>query len=248
MIEQFNDIPLRDRIIVALDLPKDKALEVADKLEADALWVKVGMTLYGEGGPDIIKTLTDKGFKVFLDLKFHDIPHQVEGAARSAAATGASMLTLHGIGGSEMMKAAVKGATEGAKEAGLDKPIVLAVTVLTSSDESSLKETGIDSTVDEQVERLAKLAKEAGVDGVVCSVNEAAKMRELFGPNAYVVTPGVRPVGSPSDDQRRVATPAEAFEAGASHVVMGRPITFGPDPREAFEAIVLEADSNFTRP
>jgi len=231
---------MRERIIVALDTDAHTALALARTLQGKVEWLKVGMTLYYAEGPEIVTRLRDMGFKIFVDLKLHDIPHQVEGAAREISRLGASMFTVHAAGGREMMQAAVKGACESSTECGMDTPDVIAVTVLTSIDDATLTEIGVESSSAGQVERLAMLAKDAGVQGVVCSPLEAARMRELLGPEALVVTPGVRPAGSDAGDQSRIATPRAAVEAGASHLVIGRPITAAEEPGAAVERIIEE--------
>ena len=236
MLSDFRQLPKDERIIVAFDCDKARALELADQLAGAAKWVKIGMTLYYAEGPSIIQEMKNRGFKVFLDLKFHDIPHQVRGAARSAAATGADMLTMHAVGGLAMMQAGHEGALEGNP----CEPVTLGITVLTSMDAETLAATGVVRPVEEQVVSLAKQAREAGLTGVVASPREAAMLREALGPEAYIVTPGVRPAGSDIGDQSRVATPAQAFENGASHLVIGRPITGAENPRAAFEAIVAD--------
>lgn len=230
----FNSIPAAERIIVALDCDVDRALEIAQSLKGKASWLKVGMTLYYDQGPSIVKTFKDMGFKVFLDLKFFDIPHQVKGAAASACMSGADMITMHALGGSDMMKAAVEGIEELHLES---NPITLAVTVLTSMDQDDLSEIGVSCQVVDQVQALALLAQSSGVSGVVASPQEAPFLREKLGPDAYIVTPGVRPLGSSKGDQSRVTTPEQAFKNGASHIVIGRPITEQDNPAEAFEAI-----------
>lgn len=234
----FQDIPARERVITALDCSMAEALELADALEGSATWFKVGMTLFYAEGPSVIYELKRRGFKVFLDLKFHDIPHQVRGAALSAIENGADMITMHTVGGIEMMKAAREGAESAVADFGLDMPITLGITVLTSMDEASLAQTGVSRPLTQQVSALAAQAREAGLSGVVASPQEAAMLRAQLGPDAYIVTPGVRPAGSAIGDQKRVATPAEALAAGASHLVIGRPITQADDPAAAFEDIV----------
>jgi orotidine-5'-phosphate decarboxylase len=232
---------MRDRIIVALDQPDlAGALECARALVGHAAWVKVGMTLFYREGPAVVAAMRDLGFEVFVDLKLHDIPHQVEGAARSLGALGAGMLTVHASGGAAMIEAAVRGAREGAEAAGVRAPAVIAVTVLTSMDAETLRSVGVSDTAADQAAGLAALARTAGADGVVCSPREAADLRALLGPHALIVTPGVRPAGSDAGDQARIATPADALAAGASHLVIGRPITGAADPAAAFEAIVDE--------
>lgn len=229
----FTHIAPAERIIVALDCDRDTALEIADDLKGAATWMKVGLTLYLAEGASIITALKERGFKVFLDLKLHDIPHQVEGAAASIANLGADLLTVHTTGGVEMMRSALAGV--GKAE---EPPAVIGVTVLTSMSQENLAQIGVEKPVDQQVEALASLAQEAGLAGVVASPHEAARLRELLGPDAIIVTPGVRPVGSSTDDQSRVATPAQAIAAGASHIVIGRPITQAHDPLRAFNSIV----------
>lgn len=230
----------RDKIMVALDCDAERALELAHELEGHVSWLKVGMTLFYSEGPRIVEAMKRLGFKVFLDLKLHDIPHQVRGAARSAALTGADLITVHGLGSSAMVAAALEGVGEAAAETGSERARVIAVTVLTSMDEAALEEIGVDRPVKEEAARLASLAGGAGADGVVCSPQEASAMRKLLGEDALVVTPGVRPAGSALGDQSRVATPASAVTAGASHLVIGRPITGSIDPVAAVEAIVSE--------
>lgn len=215
----------RDSLIVALDMDAPAALKIASSLQGEVRWVKIGMTLYYSAGSGIVTEMRNMGFEVFLDLKFYDIPHQVEGAAREISRLGVSMITVHGSGGAEMMRAAVRGTAEGAQACGLSLPKVLAVPVLTSFSADALRETGVDRPVAKQVALLVDLARSAGVQGVVCSPHEAALARAALGPDACVVTPGVRAAGSPADDQARVATAEEALAAGASHVVIGRPIT-----------------------
>jgi len=231
---------IRDRLIVALDTDAHTALGLAQSLRGHVSWLKVGMTLYYSEGPEVVRRFADLGFRVFVDLKLHDIPHQVEGAAREIARTGAGMLTVHASGGRAMMEAAVRGACEASQECGLSTPDVLAVTVLTSMDEAALKDVGVLRSASEHVELLGTLARASGVQGVVCSPHEAAAMRDLLGSEALVVTPGVRIAGTDSDDQARVATPGEALAAGASHVVVGRPITGAANPAAAVETIFPE--------
>lgn len=238
MLSRFDETPRADRVIIALDCEADKALSIAYQLAGEATWVKVGMTLYYAYGTDLVRMLKARGYKVFLDLKFHDIPHQVQGAARSAAATGADMLTMHTVGGRDMMEAAQRGAVEGASEAGADVPATLGITVLTSMSQDNLHQVGIERPVESQVLAMAQLASESGISGVVASPREARSLRELLGPDAYIVTPGVRPAGAAMGDQTRVATPKDAFDSGASHIVVGRPITDASDPIAAFRQIV----------
>lgn len=243
MLSSFSEIPAKDRVIVALDCSAEEALELADKLSGKATWMKVGMTLYYAEGPSIVAALKARGFKVFLDLKFHDIPHQIEGAAAAATRSGADMLTMHAVGAVPMMKAAQRGAEAAAAELGTDTPITLGITVLTSMNEETLASTGVTRQLAEQVRAMAQLTKDAGISGVVASPQEASMLRELLGPEAYIVTPGVRPAGAALGDQSRVATPSRAFKDGASHIVVGRPITQAEDPVAAFEAIAAELEN-----
>lgn len=229
----------RDRVIVALDCGREEALALGEELKGRAQWVKIGMTLFYAEGPSIVTAFKERGFKVFLDLKVHDIPHQVRGAVRAAALTGADLITVHGLGSGPMLQAAREGAEEAAAVRG-ERPRVIAVTVLTSMDADALASIGVTDPVDVEASRLATLARESGLDGIVCSPREAEAMRALLGPDALIVTPGVRPAGSALGDQSRVATPAQAIAAGASHLVVGRPITAAEDPMAALEGIVAE--------
>lgn len=237
------DQEARERIIVAIDCGREEALSLTRSLSGHAKWLKVGMTLYYAEGPSIVREFRDLGFKVFLDLKFHDIPHQVRGAARSAACAGADLLSVHGLGSSAMLAAAREGVEQAAEELGRSRAKLVAITVLTSMDEKALEEIGITCRIPEEAARLASLATGSGIDGIVCSPQEAQAMRQLLGDDALIVTPGVRPAGAALGDQSRVATPAAAIAAGASHLVIGRPITSADDPVAAYEAIVSELSS-----
>ena len=231
-----------DRIIVALDCGMDRAIELADMLAGHAKWLKVGMTLFYQEGPAAVQAFKDRGFNVFVDLKLHDIPHQVRGAAKAVTLTGADMFTLHAGGGKAMMEAAVEGAREAVEgDPGLEMPSILAVTVLTSMDDETLASVGVPDAPADQVRRLGTLAAQAGVAGVVASPMESAMLREVLG-DKLIVTPGVRPAGSDVGDQSRVTTPAKAFANGSTHVVIGRPITQADDPAAAFDAIAAEVD------
>lgn len=232
---------MKDRIIVALDLQDGAAaIEMARTLVGTAGWVKVGMTLFYAEGPSIVRDLRALGFKVFVDLKLHDIPHQVEGACRMLTRAGADMFTVHAFGGRAMLQAAMSATTAAARKFGTVPPKVIAVTVLTSLDDAGLAAMGVRASAAEQVATLTALARDAGCDGVVCSPNEASAVREALGPDALVVTPGVRPTGDAVGDQARTATPAEAIAAGASHLVIGRPITGASDPAATARAIRKE--------
>jgi len=224
-----------DRLIVALDVPSaEAAMELACQLQGSCRWLKVGMELYYAAGNAVIEHLRERGFEVFLDLKLHDIPNTVAGAVRSVAGVGASLLTVHAGGGEQMLRAAAAAASAPGS------PRLLAVTVLTSMDAAELSAVGVTDTPAAQVLRLAQLARTVGIDGLVCSPEEVAVVRESMGPGALLVTPGIRPAGSAVGDQSRVATPAEAIAGGASMLVVGRPITQAPDPAKAAAAILDE--------
>ena len=231
-----------DRLIVALDVDTPaQALSLVEQLRSVAGMFKVGSQLFTLAGPQIVKDIVGSGARVFLDLKFHDIPHQVVGAARSATELGVSLFTLHASGGTDMMRRAVEAATETAERLGTTRPAVLAVTVLTSIDAETLTQIGVNSTPEESVLRLVKSAAQAGVDGVVASPQEAAQIRNVVSPEFLIVTPGIRPAAdNTTDDQRRVSTPAAALAAGASYLVVGRPITAAADPVAAAREIVAE--------
>lgn len=235
-------------VIVALDVPRVEALSLAHALRGRVQWLKVGMTLFYAEGPDIVVRLQELGFRIFLDLKLHDIPHQVEGAAAQVARLGVGMFTVHATGGEAMMRAAVDSSRRAAQESGMPAPSVLAVTVLTSTDNAGLESVGVGRSAAEQVELLARLADRAGVDGVVCSPREAAEMRMLLGENALVVTPGIRPSWAETGDQARIATPGAALAAGASHLVIGRPITAAPVPFQAVDRILADIEGELHDP
>ena len=231
-----------NRILVALDVDsRDKALALADTLRGTVAGYKIGKQLFTAEGPDVVRALTARGDRVFLDLKFHDIPNTVAGAVRSAMLTGAWMVNVHASGGSAMMRAAAQAAHDTAAKTGAPRPLVIGVTVLTSMDEAALAEVGTTRRVMEQVVHLARLAQAAGLDGVVASPKEIAAIRAACGPDFHIVTPGIRPAGQAgTDDQARTLTPAEAVAAGATYLVIGRPITAAGDPRAAAEAIAAE--------
>jgi orotidine-5'-phosphate decarboxylase len=234
-------LPANEKLIVALDVDTaEKALELVDQLREVAGMFKIGSTLFTAVGPQIVKEIIASGSRVFLDLKFHDIPHQVAGAARSAAELGVSLFTVHASGGPEMMKRAAEAVAEVAERTGAPRAAVLAISVLTSVDSAILAQIGVTESPAESVVRLVKLAKASGVDGVVASPQEVAAIRSAIAdPNFLVVTPGIRPART-EDDQRRVATPEAALAAGASYLVVGRPITAAPDPHAAARAIAAE--------
>lgn len=233
----LNESQARDAVIVALDCDRERALELAGLLEGKARWVKVGMTLFYRYGPSIVDEMRAHGLRVFLDLKVHDIPFQVKGAVCSAALTGADIISIHGLGSSAMIAAAREGADEAAETTGRDRIRLVAISILTSMDPASLAEVGIGGSVEDEVSRLASLSCAAGADGVVCSPREAAGLRALLGPDALIVTPGIRPAGSDAGDQVRISSPSAAIAAGSSKLVIGRPITHASDPRVALDAI-----------
>jgi orotidine-5'-phosphate decarboxylase len=224
----------RQRLIVALDVSSTAAAQkIVAAVGESALAYKVGMQLYTAEGPAIVRELVSSGRRVLLDLKYHDIPNTVGAAVREAAELGVSMLTVHASGGGKMLRAAVDAAR--AVDSDL---LVLAVTVLTSLDDPDLNTLGIRGSVLDQVLRVAALALSNGCGGVVASAHEAAALREEFGRDFVIVTPGVRPAGSVADDQARVVTPSEAIAAGASYIVVGRPITDARDPAAEARAIL----------
>jgi orotidine-5'-phosphate decarboxylase len=234
------------RIIVALDVETTtRALDLADQLRDAVAAVKVGSQLFTAAGPDIVARLVDRGHRVFLDLKYHDIPNTVASAATEAARLGVWLLDVHASGGAAMMRAARDAAHEAAAKAGVTPPLVIGITVLTSFDEATLGSIGVGRPVIEQVDALARLAQHAGLDGVVASPHEIARVRAACGPDFIVVTPGIRPTApagaARKDDQVRTLSAGDAIRAGASYIVVGRPIVAAPDPRAAAEALGKEA-------
>ena len=227
-------------ILVALDVESAaKAVELANLLRGSVGGFKIGKQLFTAAGPAMVRELTSRGDRVFLDLKFHDIPNTVAGAIQSAVSTGAWMVNVHCSGGSAMMKAAAAAATKAAAKDSQQRPLVIGVTVLTSMTDQALREIGIETPMLDQVVRLATLAKTSGLDGVVASPHEVRAIRKACGAGFELVTPGIRPADSQGkDDQARTMTPAEAVEAGATYLVIGRPITAAPDPRSAAEQIL----------
>jgi orotidine-5'-phosphate decarboxylase len=232
-----------DKLLVALDVDSaERAMQLADALKGIAGGVKVGSRLFTLEGPTLVRRLVDAGRRVFLDLKFHDIPNTVAQAVESAVRTGAWMINVHASGGAPMMQAAAKAAREAAARVGGAQPLVIAVTVLTSMDAATLADAGVSRPLAEQVLALARLTQHAGLDGVVASAQETADIRRACGPDFTIVTPGIRgaSAGAQKDDQARTMGPAEAVKAGASYVVVGRPIVAAPDPRAAADAIARE--------
>jgi len=233
----------KDRLIVALDVDtEEKAIKMLDKLENDVKFFKVGFELFSSCGPAIIKIIKEKDCDVFLDLKFHDIPNTVSKAAAAVTRLGVFMFNVHALGGYDMMKEAEEASRREAEKLGMTRPIVLAVTILTSMDENGLKKVGVNANIQSEVLRLAKLAKAAGLDGVVASPSEAKAIREEMGKDFLIVTPGVRPALSASYDQKRIATPEEAIKAGADYIVVGRPITEAKDPASSAQEILKEIE------
>lgn len=254
-----------DRIIIALDTPDEqKALDLVKLLRYKVSTFKVGLELFCSTGPSIVKKINDEGCRVFLDLKFHDIPNTVAGAVRAATSTGAFMFNIHASGGREMMRQAKeaidktydemqktiepgRGPQGTSKDLAImhppgqldtvQRPLIIAVTVLTSLDDQDLKDINITKSTLDQAVALACLAKECGLDGVVASPKEISAIRKTIGKDFVIVTPGVRPSWAAASDQKRVMTPAQALEAGADYIVIGRPVTAAPDPLEAIDKI-----------
>jgi orotidine-5'-phosphate decarboxylase len=230
-------VTAKERLIVALDVrTADEACALVDRLAGRAGMFKVGSQLFTAAGPQLVREIVGRGEKVFLDLKYHDIPHTVANAVAEASLLGVSLMTVHALGGKDMMGAAV-----GALPAVGTR--LLAVTILTSHDEESLRAIGLGGPLSDSVQRLARLARQARADGVVVSPLEAGLIRSACGPDFLIVTPGIRPAGASADDQARAATPAAAIQAGADYVVVGRPIAAAPDPAAAAAAVVREMES-----
>jgi orotidine-5'-phosphate decarboxylase len=227
------------RVIVALDYADaESALALAKRLDPRACRVKVGKELFTAAGPALVSQLAGLGFDVFLDLKYHDIPNTVASACKAAAGLGAWMINVHASGGSAMMRAAREAVTGAVKP-----PLLIGVTVLTSMADEDLREIGQQETAPQLVERLARLARDCGLDGVVCSAQEAGRLRHACGSAFKLVTPGIRPVTAGNDDQKRVVTPAAAVAAGADYLVIGRPITQAAEPLAALARINAEIDA-----
>jgi orotidine-5'-phosphate decarboxylase len=233
----------RDRLIVALDVAGEgEAQALLARLHPALRAVKIGKQLFVSAGPELARKLAAGGLRVFLDLKFHDIPNTVAQAVREAVKLGASLIDVHASGGAAMMRAAADAAAGEAARLGAARPKVLAVTVLTSLDDAALAETGVRGTVEDQVVRLAALAREAGLDGVVASPREIAAVRAACGKDFLIVTPGIRSGGA-ADDQARTLTAGEAIRAGADFLVVGRPVIGAPDPAAAFARLAGEIAS-----
>ncbi len=234
---------VRDRIIVALDVDSaSRAAAIVSELNGRVGAFKVGLQLFTAAGPEFVRELTASGTKVFLDLKFHDIPNTVAKASVEAARLGVWMFNVHASGGSEMMRTAVKEVDAVCMEEGIEPPLMIGVTVLTSSDSETMSEIGVDSDIEAQVVRLARLAAESGLDGVVASPLEVAAVRSAVADTKFLtVTPGIRPFSATTDDQKRVTSVSRALAGGSDYVVIGRPITQAANRVEAVEAIIREA-------
>jgi len=233
-VKLAHDIPARERVIVALDVPDLTGLKaLLEKLDGRPAFYKVGLELFVGEGERAIELVRARGGRVFLDLKLHDIPETVARAVASAARNEAELLTVHTSGGYEMLSRAA--------DAAKGKVKILGVTVLTSVDQAALHDTGIDSSMEKQVLRLAQLGVDSGIGGVVASPLEIAPLRHVHASKLQIVTPGIRPRNAATNDQKRTLTPAEALRAGADFLVIGRPITAAPDPCAALEQIVADA-------
>jgi orotidine-5'-phosphate decarboxylase len=216
------------KVLIALDYADEQsALDFVKRVSPADCRLKVGKEMFTYFGPQFVKKLIDLGFDVFLDLKFHDIPNTVAKAVTAAAELGVWMVNVHASGGPEMMRKA----KEALEKYGDNAPLLIAVTILTSMDEAELKRLGVDKTPNEQVQFLAKLAKDSGLDGVVCSAQEASILKQTLGKDFKLVTPGIRPAGADKGDQKRVMTPREAIDAGSDYLVIGRPITQSQNPQ-----------------
>lgn len=224
------------KIIVALDYPQaTPALALAERLEPALCRLKVGKELFTSSGPQLVEQLQKRGFDVFLDLKFHDIPNTTAQACKAAAALGVWMVNVHALGGRKMMETARE-----ALENHAQRPKLIAVTILTSMAQKDLNGIGIEASPAQMVSRLAQLTRESGLDGVVCSAQEAVTLRQQCGQDFCLVTPGIRPANAAANDQSRIMTPQAALQAGASYLVIGRPITQAPDPLQALQDILKE--------
>ncbi|MWJ32214.1 orotidine-5'-phosphate decarboxylase [Saccharibacillus sp. WB 17] len=234
---------MAQRLMVALDYPDDRAArQLMLSLEGIPCYMKVGMQLFYQAGPQFVRELKERGYSVFLDLKMHDIPNTVKGGANSITKLGVDMFNVHAAGGSAMMAAAMRGVEEAlAADSALGRPLVIAVTQLTSTNLGTMnEEIGIPGSIEDAVIRYAKLAAGAGLDGVVASPLEAQGIKDACGAHFRTVTPGIRPAGSAADDQSRTKTPGEAIAGGSDYIVVGRPITAAADPREAIIRILEE--------
>jgi orotidine-5'-phosphate decarboxylase len=234
--------PTKDRLVIALDLDSEReALALVDELRDAVGMFKVGHQLFTAYGPDIVRRIIEKGARVFLDLKYHDIPNTVASASVEAVKLGVSIFNVHALGGIDMMKAAAASARETAEKQGLPRPLVLAVTILTSMDDLSLRrDLKINRSLRREVAHLAELAQRAGMSGVVASPQEIKLLRKAVRGNFVILTPGVRPAWAGNDDQKRIMTPGEAIACGADYIVIGRPVLKAADRQAAVEKIVRE--------
>jgi orotidine-5'-phosphate decarboxylase len=237
-VDALKALSVKDRLIIALDVSRaSEAQKIVSEIGDTASTYKVGKQLFTAEGPQVVRDLVASGRKVFLDLKFHDIPNTVAGAVKSASELGVSMLTVHASGGAKMLRAAAEAAANSSS-----KPLILAVTVLTSLTDEDLQELGLPVGVADQVLRLAGIARNAGIGGIVASAHEARSLRRNLGEGFAIVTPGVRPAGTDAEDQARVVTPSAALEAGATHIVVGRPITGDGNPKAVANRILEEIE------
>lgn len=230
-------MPCDTPVVVALDFPEmTAAIALADQLDPAKCRVKVGKELFTSSGPAVLDQLHQRGFEVFLDLKFHDIPNTTASAVRAAAELGVWMVNVHASGGRRMMEACyeVLQARQG------HRPLLIAVTVLTSLEQEDLQEVGVDIEPMVQVQRLGRLAQDCGLDGLVCSARESRALRGALGDDLLLVTPGIRPAEASADDQKRIVTPAQAMTNGSSYLVIGRPITRAGSPAQALDSILAE--------
>lgn len=227
---------MTSKLIIALDYPSaEQALTFIKQLSPDSCKLKVGFELFISAGPDFVKQIVDMGYDVFLDLKFHDIPNTVASACRSASELGVWMMNVHASGSTEMMQSAKQALVDSRSNTKL-----IAVTVLTSMNQQQLSKVNVSISPEEQVKHLAQLTQASGLDGVVCSAQEAVMLRSLLGNEFLLVTPGIRPVGADIGDQSRVMTPAQANESGVSYIVVGRPITQSDEPLKVIEQINID--------
>jgi len=235
---------MRKKLILALDYPdENSALQLVEKLQGEVDYFKVGLQLFTAEGPAIVKKIISLGGQVFLDLKFHDIPNTVVQAGERATNLGVAIYNVHAAGGLEMMRKTKEKTRQKAQELGIKPPLVIAVTVLTSMNEETLrKEIGTQLSLKEQVVKWALLAKEAGLDGVVASSQETSWIKQACGQDFYIITPGIRPAWAETNDQKRIMTPRQAMEAGSDFIVVGRPITAAVNPQEAARKIIAEME------
>ena len=228
-------------IIVALDFDsKEKALSLVDRIKGKISHFKVGLELFSRCGIEIVKEISDKNCRVFLDLKYHDIPNTVKSAAKVAVEAGVWMYNIHALGGFEFMKSVAEFNREYSEKIGIERPLLIAVTILTSMGNEDLKQIGINTDVETEVLKLAELAKRAGLDGIVCSAKEVKKIKENFGKDFLTVTTGIRPVWASKDDQKRIVTPADAVKLGTDYMVIGSPITRADNPEKVAKKILYQ--------